>query len=51
MKDLKIIVPENAREFGEKVQRHLNELRNDMVQIISNINKKCNIFLTFFLHL
>ena len=27
MSNLKIIVPENFREFGEKVNKHINEIR------------------------
>lgn len=38
MKELKIIVPENAREFGEKVQRHLSEMRGNDETYVMHMN-------------
>ena len=38
MKELKIIVPENAKELGEKIQKHLNELRNNDENYVLHMN-------------
>lgn len=39
MKDLKIIVPENCRELGEKVLDHLNELRGTNSNYVKFLDK------------
>lgn len=38
MKDLRIIVPENFREFGEKVNKHINDIRGTNIDYVIKVD-------------